>query len=250
MNSYIDSINQATAAATGRTADGSDQSSVLGKEDFLQLLVAQLQNQDPLNPDEPTEFTAQLAQFSSLEQLTNMNDSMEALVNASSNSDRLSTLNTIGNEVLFEADEVNYSGGPLQLGYRIDENVESATLVLENNGAVIATIQATELTAGTHYLNWDGTTINGIAAPTGKYSLRLQATGKEGEAVTGSTLVRAEVTGVDLQGEKGATLVTDVGEVAFNSILGVFDPKIASLESAEKQQQENNEQSGEQDQQG
>ncbi len=69
MSSYIDSINQATTASLGISTAKNSNDAVMGKEDFLTLLVAQLQNQDPLNPDDPTEFTAQLAQFSSLEQL-------------------------------------------------------------------------------------------------------------------------------------------------------------------------------------
>ena len=69
MSSYIDSINQAATASTGKSTAKKDDDAVMGKQDFLSLLVAQLQNQDPLNPDDPTEFTAQLAQFSSLEQL-------------------------------------------------------------------------------------------------------------------------------------------------------------------------------------
>ena len=64
----------------------------LGKEDFLTLLVAQLQNQDPMNPEDATEFTAQLAQFSSLEQLFNINENMEDLALAQQQSDRFSTM--------------------------------------------------------------------------------------------------------------------------------------------------------------
>ncbi len=71
MSSYIESISQATPRPREKALpDPKD--TVMGKEDFLMLLVAQLQNQDPLSPDDPTEFTAQLAQFSSLEQLTSL----------------------------------------------------------------------------------------------------------------------------------------------------------------------------------
>ncbi len=77
-NNYIDSLsnNAATAAASKVTSKKSNDE--LGKDAFLQLLVAQLQNQDPLNPAEDKEFIAQLSTFSTLEQMQNMNKSMEA----------------------------------------------------------------------------------------------------------------------------------------------------------------------------
>ena len=69
-------INPTSPTTTGGIAATGDSS--LGKDDFLQILVAQLQAQDPLAPMEGQEFASQLAQFSSLEQLTNVNDNLEA----------------------------------------------------------------------------------------------------------------------------------------------------------------------------
>jgi len=76
---------------------------IMGKEDFLTLLVAQLQNQDPMNPDDPTEFTSQLAEFSSLEQLFNLNESIDGLADVQQKSDRLSSMELIGKEVVIPA---------------------------------------------------------------------------------------------------------------------------------------------------
>ncbi len=72
----INAINTDTIPSSETTRPTTD---VLGKDDFLQLLVAQLQHQDPLKPMDSTEFTAQLAQFSSLEQLYNVNDNLGEL---------------------------------------------------------------------------------------------------------------------------------------------------------------------------
>ncbi len=231
MSSYIDSISQAaTAQGTTSTTSKSTTEDVLGKEDFLTLLVAQLQNQDPLNPDDPTEFTAQLAQFSSLEQLFNLNESMDNLVTAYNGADKLSTLNTIGKEAAYESSSFSYDGNPVVLGYTLDSTATEVSLTLQKDGATVAVLNGTELSKGTHYITWDGMNKNGQAADTGDYKIVLQAKASEGKSVSATPIIRSEVTGVDLDGSNGGTLVTRAGDVSFNSIIGVFE-KDSALQS-------------------
>ena len=92
MTTEITSSVNATSKtqSSGSSNSGVMTQDVMGKEEFLTLLVAQLQHQDPLNPDEGTEFTAQLAQFSSLEQLMSINENIETMNTATSNSDNIS----------------------------------------------------------------------------------------------------------------------------------------------------------------
>lgn len=232
-STYIPSINQAaTATTTAKKDTSATTESVMGKQEFLTLLVAQLQNQDPLNPDEPTEFTAQLAQFSSLEQLFNLNKSMENLVNSNSNSDRLSTLSTIGKEVVYQDGDFKYSGEPVTLGYQLDGQASEVTLALQLNGVTVRTLKGTELAAGNHFLTWDGLTEDGQAAPQGTYSIVVQAKAGEGESVAVGPLIRSEVTGVDLNGTFGGMLITRAGEVQFNTILGVYEKNTSAPETA------------------
>lgn len=224
MSNYIDAISQAsTAAAAGKDSTKSKDDAAMGKEDFLSLLVAQLKNQDPLNPDEPTEFTAQLAQFSSLEQLFTLNESMETLVASNSSSDRFSTLNTIGKDVAYQSASIDFQGEPVELGYKLDEQAASVTVSLQLDGATVKTFNGQELSPGNHFITWDGLTEDGKPAPQGKYTIAVhaEATGEEGIGI--APLIRSEVTGVDLEGEPGGTLVTRAGEVSFTSILGVYE---------------------------
>jgi flagellar basal-body rod modification protein FlgD len=226
MASAIDSILQgsATTAASSAVTTASQSEDVLGREDFLTLLVAQLQNQDPLSPEDPTQFTAQLAQFSSLEQLFNLNDTMETLATAFNNSDRLGTLNTIGKEVSFQSSSFSFDGEPLDLGYQLDAQAANVTIALRNNGNTVAILEGKDLSQGTHFLSWDGKAANGEPAPSGNYTMTVQAANAQGESISASSLIRSQVTGVDLQGENGGTLITRTGEISFNSILGVFEP--------------------------
>lgn len=224
MSSYIESLNQATTASTGKSTAKTKADVTMGKEDFLKLLVAQLQNQDPLSPDDPTAFTAQLAQFSSLEQLTTLNESMDKLVSSNTSSDNLSTLSTIGKDVAYTGSSFNYSGEPIQLGYKLDGQASEVTLALQQNGVTVATLQGKDLTAGNHYMVWNGLTKDGVNAPSGNYKIVLQAKAADGKNVAASPLIKSEVTGVDLGGQSGGTLITKAGETAFNSVIGVYDP--------------------------
>ena len=223
MTSLIESINQAAGVNTGIKNTKDSTEDIMGKEDFLTLLVAQLKNQDPLNPDEPTEFTAQLAQFSSLEQLYNINDSMNSLISSNAHSDRLSTLSTIGKDVAYFGNSFQLSTEPVTLGYQLDGTATEVTLTVQQNGIVYATLDGTELSSGNHFLSWDGLKPDGTTATPGEYQLVISAKAASGESVAAAPLIRAEVTGVDLNGEKGGILITDNGEINFDDILGIYE---------------------------
>lgn len=228
MSSDISAITQATNLTASSASSGSTAKTeaTLGKEDFLKLLVAQLKNQDPLNPDDPTEFTAQLAQFSSLEQLFTLNEGMKTLVESNADANRLSALGTIGKEVAYHSSSLSYSSEPVELGYTIDGTASEVTILLQLNGATVKTLKGTELSAGTHYLTWDGTTDSGQQAQVGDYTIVLQAKAVEGESIAAAPVIKSTVTGVDLDGANGGTLLTVAGQVSFNSILGVYEPTL------------------------
>jgi flagellar basal-body rod modification protein FlgD len=224
MSSYIDSISQATTASTGASTAKSTKDAVMGKEDFLKLLVTQLQNQDPMNPDNPTEFTAQLAQFSSLEQLFSLNKSMDNLATSNANADKFSTLSTIGKNVAYNGGSFKFNGQPVEIGYQLDGQASEVTLSLQQNGVTVATLNGQELGSGTHFLTWDGSLKDGRSAQAGDYKIVLEAKSATEDSVSASPVLRSMVTGVNLDGDYGGMLITKVGEVAFNSILGVYEP--------------------------
>lgn len=222
MSNYIDAILQSSSGTTS-TATTKKDTTTLGKEDFLSLLVAQMKNQDPLNPDDPTQFTAQLAQFSQLEQLFNLNGSMENLVSAYQGSERLTALGTIGKEVSFSSNTFNFDGGTATLGYQLDEAASKVSIALQKNGSTVAILQGEDLGKGTHYITWDGLRMNGTAADTGEYSILIDAKNLQGETMNSSPLIRTLVTGADLGSGSGGKLMTSSGDISFANILGVFE---------------------------
>ncbi|BCR06631.1 basal-body rod modification protein FlgD [Desulfuromonas versatilis] len=195
----------------------------MGKEDFLQLLVAQLQNQDPLNPQDPTEFTAQLAQYSSLEQLFTVNQNLEQMASGSAEMERVAALSMIGREVVTESSTFSLDGKPVELGYRLGQAAADVRLqVLNSNGQMVADLSAEELSAGSHFLSWDGKGSDGQPLPAGQYSLTIKASDSQQQALSARSLVKGTVDGVEM-GSSGSVLTTNAGSFALAKVISVKD---------------------------
>ena len=207
----------------------SSSSDIMGKEDFLTLLVAQLKNQDPMNPDDPTQFTSQLAEFSSLEQLQNINDSLEGLSGAQKQSDKFATMSLLGKDVTYTDGDFTFEGDPVSIGYQLDGQAASVTMTIQDeNGKTVSILHPTELKKGNHFLEWNGLDEEGNPFPDGKFKIILQATAEgEDATVAISPLVRSQVTGVDFSNETGETvLYTYAGaEISSGSIISIYEPK-------------------------
>lgn len=228
MTAIADIFGPAPQTNSDLYKDSSDE--IMGKEDFLTLLVAQLKNQDPMNPDDPTEFTAQLAQFSSLEQLFNINETMESLTSAQMQSDRFATMDLIGKTVSYQdGDFTIEESGSASVGYELDGLAASVTLFIKDeSGTTVATLRPTELSKGNHFIDWNGMNSDGEHVPAGNYSIVLQASAGTGEdSIAISPLVQSEVTGVDFNNSTGdAVLYTLAGaEISSDAILAVYKDK-------------------------
>ena len=133
----------------------------MDKDAFLELMIAQLQNQDPLDPMDGTEYAAQLAQFTSLEQLTNLNDTMNASIDAdyfltqSINNTLTATL--IGNDVKLASPTLNNIGqDSIDFGYNLPADASGVTIEIYNeHGALVRTISEEDTSTGDHKLSWD-----------------------------------------------------------------------------------------------
>lgn len=201
----ISSQSQLASAANSITGQA------LGKEDFLQLLVAQLQNQDPLKPADATEFTAQLAQFSSLEQMFNMNESMQKLSSLSGDMERLSALGLIGHDVTAQSELLRFEGSPVDMGYILPQPVAEVSVhILDANNNTVANLAAPSKLVGEHSLTWDGTNDLGIKVPTGDYKLVINAYDVDDKTMESTPLIRGRVNGVNLD-PSGNSVVTDSG---------------------------------------
>ncbi len=172
-------------AANGVIKSTVTDSPVLGKDDFLHLLITQLQNQDPLNPAESTEFTAQLAQFSSLEQLSNVNDNLVQLQNLETSTNNSQAVSLLGKEITANGNYLKLANGtPTDCEFRLDREADTVVVnIYDHTNEFVKTFEGENLSAGQHTLIWDGTDRNGNPANDGDYTFEIMAVDANGKAV-------------------------------------------------------------------
>ena len=185
----VSSTSTAAPAATASpTATGSARSD--GKasktainadfDTFLKLLTTQMQNQDPLQPMDSTEFVAQLASFSAVEQQIRTNDQLESILGAVSTGNA-SVAAWIGREVQAPA-SADFAGEPIEVGVTAAEGADKTLLVVKNDFGAVVT--RTQVDASSGSVRWDGTDSTGATVADGRYSFSLES--YDGDTLLGS----------------------------------------------------------------
>lgn len=196
----------------------------MGKQDFLTLFTAQLQNQNPLEPVKNEAFVAQLAQFSQLEALTNMQTSLDTFVTAMSGERMLNSASLIGKKVAISDSLTQLTqGGTIDASIDLPEGAAGIQInVHDARGNLVQELIAGPQMPGTTPVQWDGKDAMGNPAPTGLYRLTAQAVvnGNTSKvAVNALSTVKSIVTNpsdgsVSVEVDGGKTiLLTDVKRV-------------------------------------
>ncbi len=158
-------------ATTGRGKEA------LGKQDFLTLFTAQLQNQNPLDPVKNEAFVAQLAQFSQLEALTNMQGSLDKFVTSMSSERMLTSANLIGKRVMV-ADAMSRldEGGQIDASIDLPDGASGVKLqIRDSQGRLVQEMVAGPQMPGAMDFSWDGIDANNLPAAAGFYKLTATA---------------------------------------------------------------------------
>jgi flagellar basal-body rod modification protein FlgD len=207
--SASDVLSKLYTPSTSKSSSGTDTSkesltstTSLGKDDFLKLLLAQMQNQDPLNPADETQFVAELAQFSSLEQMSEMNTNLDNLVTSNAATtdsiNKAMTVNYMGKTINAEVSDIVFDGSSsVDLNFNVDTAFTSGTLKISNSdGDVIRTINLNSTEAGYTTVAWDGKTNAGKTAAEGNYTYTITAKDSSGTAVTCTPMFAGVVEGI------------------------------------------------------
>ena len=178
--------------------DSGDASTAMGKDDFLTLLITQLQNQDPLNPTDSTEYTAQLAQFSSLEQLSNVNTNLEYMQLYQASINNAQAVSFIGKEIIALGDEIQVTDGQAE-NCRFELGGDASGVVVniyDSAGNLVKAIEQGAMDAGRQTVEWDGTDQNGNTVADGNYTFEVQAVDASDQEVAAVTYSSGLVEGV------------------------------------------------------
>lgn len=223
-----DMINSINALQQSNTTQQSSKlgNADMGKYEFLQLLVTQLKNQDPLSPLQSQEFAAQLAQFSSLERLmdidTSLQQGMDADMMLAQTINNTMATNFIGKEVVAYGDTFPLlTGQTAPLSFELGGNAKEATIeIYDANDNLVRTIKMSELEKGRHTIDWDGKDDAGNALQGGTYHFKITALDDEDNPVNVQTFTRGIVSAVKYE-QGQPVLVVDGKEIYFGDVVQI-----------------------------
>ncbi|HEX3914430.1 MAG TPA: flagellar hook capping FlgD N-terminal domain-containing protein [Steroidobacteraceae bacterium] len=217
-----------TNGTTGSGGTGSSGSTTatdgttLGGTDFLTLMLAQLQNQDPTSPVDSNTFLSQLAELSEVQGITSLNTSFSTLSSSLSSSQALQASSLLGHQALVNSSSANLAAGATVTGaVNIPQTTSQAVLnISDASGALVSQINLGAQSAGLASFSWNGTTSSGAQAPPGTYTLSAQYAGATSGGTAATTLVNGTVESVSMgAGSTGLTLnVAGIGSVPFSNV--------------------------------
>ncbi len=243
MSSIINAMTNTSNEFSQAIADNAS-GDELDKEAFMLLLVTQFQYQDPLNPMEDKEFIAQLAQFSSLEQLMNLNESMDnmsavtqgqEMINATSYIGK--TVDITGNVISKQTDLTSGDVTVSEMRYALGQAPDKAFMnIINSDGETIRTYTLPNLSAGQHSLTWDGLDHFGNPAPDGIYEVVPAFTDADGAPIIDyDMVVDGLVSGVVTDNGITYLNLADDRMTPLSEVRRVSEPKVVNNSDAEEE---------------
>lgn len=206
-------------------AVGSDK---MGKDAFMKLMLAQMKNQDPTNPLKSHEMAAQLAQFSGLEQMQNMNTTLEEIKKGQKPAETYQALNFIGKAVAGDSAKISRLKGDVNhdFHYVLPEDAKDVKLTLKNDaGEVVRKITLKDLKKGENTFTWNGKDERDLSANIGEYQFTVEATDGLGKKLHVKTDFDGVITGVNYTPE-GPILLVGNQTVKLSDVRKIVDPTV------------------------
>jgi len=209
---------------------GDNGSSTAGRADmgskdvFLKLLTAQMQHQDPLKPQDPTQMSSQLAQFNMVEQQISTNDLLARLADSLSAGNKANGTDAgmyLGHTVVAESSQLYFdaAAGSVTANIQALSSAASAQVVIRDAaGSSVRVLDVGALKAGSNTFTWDGTNDGGAAVPSGRYSMEVVALDAQGNTVQTTTNVTGVITAMQMDGQGNNILLMGSLPIPYETI--------------------------------
>ncbi len=218
--SDVSSVGNDVLSQFGPKPRETDNRNELGKNEFLELMIAQMNNQSPLDPQSNEEFVAQLAQFSSVESLENLNITADSMASQLRSSQALQASAMVGRDVMVLGDSTLVAGeGGLNTIVDLPGATSNVKMSIYNaSGALVFEEQLGQQSGGDLNYNWPGTTVSGEPLPAGRYRVAAEAR-YDGQMQQVNTYVSANVDSVSIASDGQVTLnLAGMGSVGISEV--------------------------------
>lgn len=202
--------------------------SKMDKDAFFKLMLAQLKNQDPMNPLKNHEMAAQLAQFSSLEQMTNMNSTLSKIEGRNSQPENFQALNLIGKTVAGDSSRVVRTQFDKAHDFNFDlpqDASEASIKLMSAKGDLVREYKMTNLKTGANKVSWNGKNEAGIDQPAGEFFFQVEAKNNTGKKIPVKSEFQGVISGLSFSAE-GPVLQVGSQTIKMKDVRQITDPGI------------------------
>lgn len=183
----------------------------LDKDDFLKIMITQMQHQDPTSPFDADKMAAQIAQITSVEQLQNVNRTLTSMTHQNRPLERLAMTSLIGKTVTVDRSRFAHKEGDREaLSFTLSQPAkETLVQVMSEAGEVVFETKVGPKDPGTVNIDWDGKKKNTMPAGSGNYMLKITAKNEQGMEVDTGAVARATIVGVSFDGQDPVFIIGD-----------------------------------------
>jgi flagellar basal-body rod modification protein FlgD len=203
-------------------------SNELDKDAFFKLMLTQMKNQDPTNPMQSHEMAAQLAQFSSLEQLNNIGSGIDNLAKAQAGQGNFGALSFIGKVVSGDASKVTRAPGDTEHGFNFTLGGDASAVtvaVKDASGKTVRTMELGALKQGPNAIRWNGLMDDGLPARQGEYRFAIDAKQSSGAKVFAKSSFEGRISGVDFTAH-GPMVIVNGQSIRLSDVKKIEDPSV------------------------
>ena len=213
-----------TFITAANASSSSNPATTLNENSFLTMFLAQLQNQDPTNPMQSYELAAQLAQFTTVEQLTQATTQLNNIEQYSAGINNGDIASLVGKQITAQRSEIDVtSGSPSTLGYTLTTPATVSFTIQDANGNTVYTGNIGSQSAGSYSVPWTGTDSSGNTVADGAYTCTVTATASDGTSTTVQTSVQGEVYSCNLSSNPPTYLLSGPNgiQIPVTNVIGV-----------------------------